>query len=29
MEKNDEYKADHGGKDMPFVKNLKRLFNRN
>jgi hypothetical protein len=29
MEKNDEYKAEHGGEDMPFVKNLKRLFNRN
>jgi len=28
MEKNDEYKAEHGGQDMPFVKNIKKIFGR-
>lgn len=26
--KNDEYKSKHGGKDMPFVKNIKSIFGK-
>jgi len=25
--KNEEYKMDHNGEDMPFVKSIKTLFN--
>ena len=28
IEANDAYKADHNGKDMPFVSNLKKIFGR-
>ena len=26
--KNEEYKYKHGGKDMPFVVNIKKIFGR-
>jgi hypothetical protein len=26
--KNEEYKYKHGGKDMPFVANIKKIFGR-
>lgn len=26
MTKNEEYKAKHGGKDMPFVASIKNIF---
>lgn len=26
--KNEEYKYKHGGKDMPFVTNIKKIFGR-
>ena len=28
MEKNEEYKAEHGGKDMPFVRKIKTIFGK-
>ena len=28
MTKNEEYKYKHGGKDMPFVANIKKIFGR-
>ena len=28
IEKNEEYKSEHGGKDMPFVANIKKIFKR-
>ena len=28
IEKNEKYKLDHNGEDMPFVKNIKSIFGR-
>jgi hypothetical protein len=28
IEKNEAYKLEHGGEDMPFVANVKKIFGR-
>jgi hypothetical protein len=28
IEKNETYKLEHGGEDMPFVANVKKIFGR-
>ena len=28
IEKNAEYQSDHGGKDMPWIANIKSIFKR-